>query len=134
MRKRIYVGNLPHDVLEEDLSELFSEHGTVHAVELAIDPDSGKPLGFGYIEMDEGDAGAAIEALDGATLRDRNLRVDAPEDAGGPTLGHLGLDERPLGERRPRSRTQEERLEERRRNERRRVRQPRRDSKQSGRR
>jgi RNA recognition motif-containing protein len=74
--KRIYVGNLPFTATEEELSELFAQHGTVHSVDLISDRQTGRPRGFGFVEMDEDAADAAITALDGMEYGGRTLRVN----------------------------------------------------------
>jgi len=74
--KRIYVGNLPFTATEDEVRELFGQHGTVHGVDLITDRDSGRPRGFGFVEMDPDAADAAISALDGQALGDRNLKVN----------------------------------------------------------
>lgn len=68
---KLYVGNLSYDVGEEKLKEVFSEHGNVLSVQII----GGK--GFGFVEMESAEAAqAAKEALDGAELEGRQLRVD----------------------------------------------------------
>ena len=54
MSKRIYVGNLPFSVSDDELRSLFGEHGTVEAVNLITDRDTGRPRGFGFVEMSSG--------------------------------------------------------------------------------
>ncbi len=76
MAKRIYVGNLPFTATEEELSELFAQHGEVHSVDLISDRQTGRPRGFGFVEMDEDAADAAITALDGMEFGGRTLRVN----------------------------------------------------------
>lgn len=76
MAKRIYVGNLPFTATEEELSELFAQHGEVHTVDLISDRQTGRPRGFGFVEMDEDAADAAITALDGTEFGGRTLRVN----------------------------------------------------------
>ncbi len=61
MSKTIYVGNLPFGATEEETREL--EHGEVNSVKLISDRDTGRPRGFGFVEMEDGDADTAIEAL-----------------------------------------------------------------------
>ena len=75
MTQKIYVGNLPFSVTEESLRELFSEHGSVESVRLITDRDTGRPRGFGFVEMGEG-ANAAISALNDTELGGRNLKVN----------------------------------------------------------
>lgn len=73
----IYVGNLSFTVTEEDLSSVFAEYGTVKRVQLPTDRESGRPRGFGFVEMEAEDAEtAAIEALDGAEWMGRTLKVN----------------------------------------------------------
>jgi RNA recognition motif-containing protein len=73
----IYVGNLPHEVTQDDLSNVFSEYGTVKRVQLPTDRETGRMRGFGFVEMDtEAAETAAIEALDGAEWMGRSLKVN----------------------------------------------------------
>jgi len=73
----IYVGNLSYQVTQEDLSSVFAEYGTVKRVQLPTDRETGRPRGFGFVEMETEDAEtAAIEALDGAEWMGRALKVN----------------------------------------------------------
>jgi RNA recognition motif-containing protein len=72
---KIYVGNLPFSATEDEIRELFGEHGTVRSVNLITDRDTGRPRGFGFVEMDDTEGAAAIRALDGTELGGRNLKV-----------------------------------------------------------
>ncbi len=73
----IYVGNLSYDLTDQDLKEIFSEFGEVTKVSLIMDRDTGRPKGFGFVEMAEDSAGqSAIDELDGASLNGRNIRVN----------------------------------------------------------
>ena len=81
MSKKIYVGNLPFTATEDEVRELFSQHGAVHSVALITDRDTGRPRGFGFVEMD--DAEAAISALDGKEMGGRELRVNEAQDKRG---------------------------------------------------
>jgi len=87
MAKRIYVGNLPFSATEDDIRQLFEAHGAVHSVHIVTDRDTGRPRGFGFVEMDDADAESAIGALDGVSLGGRNLQVNEarprPEGPGG---------------------------------------------------
>jgi len=76
MSKIIYVGNLPFSATEEEIRELFAEYGTVNSVKMISDRDTGRPRGFGFVEMEDGDADTAIEALDGTEFGGRNLRIN----------------------------------------------------------
>jgi len=72
----IYVGNLPYTMTEEDLKNLFSEHGNVHSVKLIMDHESGRPRGFGFVEMEKEDARVAIKDINGNEVGGRTLRVN----------------------------------------------------------
>lgn len=72
----IYVGNLSYEVTSEDLSSVFAEYGTVRRVHLPTDRETGRPRGFGFVEMEDNEEDAAIEALDGAEWMGRSLKVN----------------------------------------------------------
>lgn len=73
----VYVGNLSYDVTQEDLSSVFAEYGTVKRVQIPTDRETGRPRGFGFVEMSsDAEEDAAIEALDGAEWMGRSLRVN----------------------------------------------------------
>jgi len=75
--KNIYVGNLPFSTTEAELEQLFSGHGAVQRVSLITDRDTGRPRGFGFVEMtNDAEGDAAIEALNGAQLGGRSLTVN----------------------------------------------------------
>jgi RNA recognition motif-containing protein len=76
MVKTIYVGNLPFSATEDDVRNLFAQHGTVHSVKMITDRETGKPRGFGFVEIEQDGANAAVEALNGAEFQGRNLRVN----------------------------------------------------------
>lgn len=75
MTKKIYVGNLPFTATEDSLSELFSQYGKVESVKLITDRDTGRPRGFGFVEMGDG-ASTAINALNETEFGGRNLKVN----------------------------------------------------------
>ena len=75
MAKRIYVGNLPFSATSDEIHELFGEFGTVNEVHLVTDRDSGRPRGFGFVEMENG-ADEAIEALNNREMDGRSLNVN----------------------------------------------------------
>jgi RNA recognition motif-containing protein len=82
--KTIYVGNLPFSASEDEIRDLFSPHGDVHSVKLINDRETGRPRGFGFVEMEDSSAESAIQALDGSTMGGRTLRVnEARERRGG---------------------------------------------------
>ncbi|HSR67338.1 MAG TPA: RNA-binding protein [Acidobacteriota bacterium] len=83
MSKRIYVGNLPYSTNEAELRELFEQHGEVDDVSLIYDRDTGRARGFGFVEMEDGDADDAIGALNGSELGGRRLTVNEARPRGG---------------------------------------------------
>ncbi|KAB7627655.1 RNA recognition motif domain-containing protein [Alkalilimnicola sp. S0819] len=85
--KSIYVGNLPFSATEDEVRDLFAEFGNVESVRLMTDRETGRPRGFGFVQMAPSDADAAIEALDGKDMGGRNLRINEAQErkpAGGP--------------------------------------------------
>ncbi len=76
MSKSLYVGNLPFSASEDEVRELFSQHGSVLSVKLISDRDTGRPRGFGFVEMEAADATAAAEALNGYSFGGRALKVN----------------------------------------------------------
>jgi RNA recognition motif-containing protein len=84
----IYVGNLPFSATEQDLRTVFEAHGDVLSVCIVTDRETGRPSGFGFVEMAEPAANAAIAALDGSPLQGRPLRVNPAQQrlrqGGGP--------------------------------------------------
>ncbi|MDH3216388.1 MAG: RNA-binding protein [Candidatus Krumholzibacteria bacterium] len=74
--KRLYVGNLPFDATTEGVRTAFEAFGTVHDVSLVTDRDTGRPRGFGFIEMDPQAASAAIEGLNNKDFGGRDLTVN----------------------------------------------------------
>ncbi|MFP4316446.1 MAG: RNA recognition motif domain-containing protein [Desulfovibrionales bacterium] len=72
----IYVGNLPFSATEEDVENLFAEYGNVTSVKLITDQYTGRPRGFGFVEMDSEGGKNAVKALDGADFQGRNLKVN----------------------------------------------------------
>jgi cold-inducible RNA-binding protein len=73
--KKLYVGNLSFNTTEDELRDLFSEHGSVTSVSLVTDRETGQPRGFGFVEMESG-AEAAISALDGKQVGGRTIKVN----------------------------------------------------------
>lgn len=88
----IYIGNLPYQVTEDAVSEVFAEYGTVKRVQLPTDRETGRMRGFGFIEMSsEEEESAAIEALDGAEWMGRDLKVNkARPREQRPSSGNFG--------------------------------------------
>ena len=74
---RIYVGNLSYDVSEEELQQEFMAYGEVASASILTDRISGRPKGFGFVEMaSKSEAEAAIEGLNGKTLKERTIVVN----------------------------------------------------------
>ena len=94
--KNIFVGNLNYAATEDEIRELFEQFGTVDRVSLISDRDTGRPRGFGFVEMPNDDEGArAIEELNGVSLGGRTLNVNearprAPRGEGGGGGGGFG--------------------------------------------
>jgi RNA recognition motif-containing protein len=82
MSKKLYVGNLPFSATEREIRELFEAHGEVRSVTLPTDRETGRPRGFGFVEMDAASADAACEALNGAMMGGRALRVNEAQERG----------------------------------------------------
>jgi cold-inducible RNA-binding protein len=77
MSIRLYVGNLPFSVTEQDLEELFGRSGQVESANIVMDRDTGRSRGFAFVEMDTREsADAAIQALNGYEIEGRSLTVN----------------------------------------------------------
>ena len=77
MAKKLYVGNLPYTATDAQLKEVFSQAGTVESVTLPIDKMSGRPRGFGFVEMSsDEEAAKAVETLNGFEMEGRKLVVN----------------------------------------------------------
>jgi cold-inducible RNA-binding protein len=91
MGTRLYVGNLPYSVTELELRDLFAGLGTVTDAKIVTDRETGRPRGFGFIEMStEDEARKAIEELNGRDLQGRQVAVKEAEDRRGGTGGGGG--------------------------------------------
>ena len=76
LTKKIYVGNLSFDATEEQVNEMFAQYGKVDSIAMINDRDSGRFRGFGFVEMEDSAANAAIKALNDTDLDGRTLRVN----------------------------------------------------------
>jgi cold-inducible RNA-binding protein len=92
---KIYVGNLPFSATESEVRDLFAQHGTVESVALPSDRETGRPRGFGFVEMPQADAQKAMQALNGFNMGGRPLRVNEAQDR--PRTGGGGGGGRPGG-------------------------------------
>lgn len=102
MSAKLFVGNLSFQATEEDLRELFAQAGNVETVRIITDQFTGRPRGFGFVEMaTKEEAQKAVEMLNGRLFRDRNLVVDEarpqPQRAGGGGGGRSDRGPRPGG-------------------------------------
>ena len=79
MTTSLYVGNLPYSADGESLSELFSSYGEVISARVMSDRETGRSRGFGFVEMSNDDAKAAMTAMDGFEHQGRKLRVNQAE-------------------------------------------------------
>jgi RNA recognition motif-containing protein len=80
--RNIFVGSLPFSASEEEVRELFAAHGNVHSVKLITDRETGRLRGFGFVEMDDAEGDAAIEALNGTDFGGRSLVVNQARERG----------------------------------------------------
>ena len=76
MTKKLYVGNLSFNATEQQVQELFAEFGKVDSIAMITDRDSGRFRGFCFVEMEDSAANAAINALNGKLVDDRELKVN----------------------------------------------------------
>jgi RNA recognition motif-containing protein len=93
MSIRLYVGNLPHEMTEEQLNTLFSESGAVASAKIITDRQTGQPRGFGFVEMETKLEGQkAISMLNGRDLDGRTLAVNEarPQQKSGSGGGRRG--------------------------------------------
>jgi RNA recognition motif-containing protein len=77
---KLYVGNLPFTATEEAVRNLFTAHGTVEKVSLINDRETGRPRGFGFIEMPNEDASRAMQSLNGTDFDGRALKINEAQD------------------------------------------------------
>lgn len=99
MTQKLYVGNLSYNTTEGALRTLFAEYGEIEAVNLITDRQTGRPKGFAFVEMATDQAAqAAIGALNGKSLDDREIRVDKAK----PQADRGRRDARPSGGRQSR--------------------------------
>ncbi len=88
MATKLYVGNLPFSASENGVRDLFAQYGEVHSAKLVSDRDTGRPRGFGFVDMDNTDE--AQQALENYALDGRNLKVNEARDRRGPRGGGGG--------------------------------------------
>jgi RNA recognition motif-containing protein len=89
----IYVGNLPFSTTEQDLQQMFGQHGQVSRASIVMDRETGRSRGFGFVEMpNDAEGQAAIAALNGKDMNGRGLTVNVakPREGGGGGGGRGG--------------------------------------------
>ena len=103
MGKRLYVGNISFQASEDDLKELFSKAGEVVSTKLIKDAATGRPRGFGFVEMNtDSEAQKAVEMLNGSNFLERSIVVNEAKpqttrEHGGPSRERGGFRERRPG-------------------------------------
>ncbi|MDH5509715.1 MAG: RNA-binding protein [Nitrospinota bacterium] len=76
---KIFVGNLPFTVSEDKLRSMFEQFGEIESCKLITDRETGRSRGFGFVEMSNADADAAIKSLNGTNMDDRVIKVNQSE-------------------------------------------------------
>ena len=93
MGNKLYVGNLPYSVRDEDLQQSFGQFGSVTSAKVMMERDTGRSKGFGFVEMgSDADAQAAINGMNGQPLGGRSVVVNEarPMEARPPRTGGFG--------------------------------------------
>jgi cold-inducible RNA-binding protein len=94
MGNKLYVGNLPYTVRDEDLQQAFSAYGSVNSAKVMMERETGRSKGFGFVEMgSDAEAQAAVEGMNGQSLGGRSLVVNEarPMEARPPRSGGGGF-------------------------------------------
>ena len=100
MGNKLYVGNLPYSVRDDDLQQAFSEFGSVSSAKVMMERDTGRSKGFGFVEMgSDAEAQAAINGMNGQSLGGRSVTVNKarPMEARPPRTGGFGGGDRSGG-------------------------------------
>jgi len=93
MGNKLYVGNLPYTVRDEDLQQSFGQYGAVTSAKVMMERDTGRSKGFGFVEMgNDAEAQAAIAGMNGQSLGGRSITVNEarPMEARPPRSGGFG--------------------------------------------
>lgn len=93
MGNKLYVGNLPYSVRDEDLQQAFGEFGQVSSAKVMMERDTGRSKGFGFVEMgSDAEAQQAINGMNGQSLGGRSLVVNEarPMEPRPPRTGGFG--------------------------------------------
>lgn len=98
MAKKLYVGNLPYSVTDDDLKQMFSEVGAVASAKVITNRDTGRSKGFGFVEMEnDKEATDAITKFNGTEIEGRALTVNEArpqENSGGDRKRNFNSDRR----------------------------------------
>ena len=100
MGNKLYVGNLPYSVRDEDLQQSFGEFGSITSAKVMMERDTGRSKGFGFVEMgNDAEAQAAIAGMNGQSLGGRSITVNEarPMEARPPRTGGFGGGDRSGG-------------------------------------
>lgn len=73
--KTVYVGNLPYSITEEDVAGMISKYAKVFAVKLVTNRRSGRPRGFGFVQINDDALNNVVSSLNGAAVEGRSLKV-----------------------------------------------------------
>jgi len=84
MSQKLYIGNLPYRTTEADVRRFFGKYEPIHSVVLITDRETGRSRGFGFIELEEDRADAAVTELGDTMFGGRNLRISKARDRGEP--------------------------------------------------
>jgi len=79
---KLYIGNLSYSTTEEEIKELLAEYGTAESIELIKDRHTGQSKGFGFIEMNNSEADAAIKGLNETNFKGRKLKINQAQARG----------------------------------------------------
>lgn len=103
--KKLYVGNLPYEITETELTEAFGQFGTPASVKLITDRDTGRGKGFGFVEMESAElAQTVVDELNGKEMFGRTLKIDIAKDRpAGRAPGTQRFDQGQRREKRERS-------------------------------
>jgi RNA recognition motif-containing protein len=83
VNKKLYVGNLPFSTTDEQLRDMFEQHGRTQSVNVIVDRETGRSRGFAFVEFETAEgAQAARDALDGKEIEGRPLRVNEAYERG----------------------------------------------------
>jgi RNA recognition motif-containing protein len=77
---KLFVGNLPNNITEDELTSEFKEYGEIHSLKIITDRETGRSRGFGFIEMSDNAARNAIEGLNDTEIQGRRISVNVAQE------------------------------------------------------